>query len=882
MSLIIPVDPHEDESLAGFVVRATARNHFRIPLSALRDAGIKTVRLGSLCSRSSSLAASIAAWAGTQNVETLARMFLQPIDGRKGWIDFFGEPLRAIYRQPEKRRVAPATLKKQGYAKAVWTLHPLSFDPSTKERLIDSCPQCKRALGWTRTYGVAYCDYCSHPESFGQFTWYYPGLDLRDFPQPKVDVDDEEALNFLTGLIDPSPERKARAQKLVPDMWSSLTCGDLFEVGVTFASMLNVDHWDGRQSVRRRSKAGEGWDWLTPRMLSIGGRAIMDGQPGFEAFGDIVRREAADKPRARRYGKWAEIGPLSIVDPSLCGAAKKILGRATEAYVAARRDQDMQPLQTLAEKHGIERGRLKSLADSGLVPTSKTEGVRRGPVLMSAKALEPLLAKRKEAVSGTRAAPAIGVHPMHLAELERRGLLKPVVGAVLKLMKSVESYFTRASVEALTRSIAKNVKDDAPLDCVRLRVALRACNARTVPWPGIVQAILDGRLEVFDIKSDTSRRGLADRLAVRDKESLSSVIAQELATKSSELSEWIGNAAASEILGVNETVVWRLVKVGALERHGDAPLYSHFKRGEVERLRDRMIFTSEIRLTGAFKTYREASAWLRELGIPPCFELKRGGWKVYARAEVEAKLNLRIDALSPKPPPPPRPRGPRHGPDSAMGKLAAQQELADASRIGYATAAAILGSTIFAAQKLAANGHLKARRGSTPFDRIEVNALAKRIIFVPEIMRISGYDSYVGVTNWLKMVGIEALFWLKKGGIPVFPRAAVEAHVSRPEFVRGAHPRWIKHKLLDFVERGNSVYQAAIACGVSYPTAKRWAAKEKETNETTRGGRWTYPHSTKRKFLEMVRCGSSIQRAATKYGVNYTTARRWTNAEPLV
>ena len=52
ISLIIPVEPYVDESLATFVVRATARNHLRGPLSALQETGIKTVRLGSLCSRS--------------------------------------------------------------------------------------------------------------------------------------------------------------------------------------------------------------------------------------------------------------------------------------------------------------------------------------------------------------------------------------------------------------------------------------------------------------------------------------------------------------------------------------------------------------------------------------------------------------------------------------------------------------------------------------------------------------------------------------------------------------------------------------------------------------------------------------------------------------
>jgi hypothetical protein len=253
ITLIIPVEPYVDESLAGFVTRATARNHLMSSHGALRDAWIKTIRLGSLSSRAPSLAREIAAWAGSKNVETLARMFNPPIDGRKGWIDFFGEPLRSMYRQPGIRRIAPATLKKTGYAKAIWSLRPLSFDPSTKEKLIDSCPQCNRPLGWARTYGVPYCNCRTRAEIFGEFTWLYPDLDLRDYPQPKIEVEDEEALDFLTGLIDPSPERKARARRLVPSMWSELSGGDLFEIGVTFGLADAPDALDRRTSSHGRS-----------------------------------------------------------------------------------------------------------------------------------------------------------------------------------------------------------------------------------------------------------------------------------------------------------------------------------------------------------------------------------------------------------------------------------------------------------------------------------------------------------------------------------------------------------------------------------------------------------------------------------------------------
>ena len=67
-------------------------------------------------------------------------------------------------------------------------------------------------------------------------------------------------------------------------------------------------------------------------------------------------------------------------------------------------------------------------------------------------------------------------------------------------------------------------------------------------------------------------------------------------------------------------------------------------------------------------------------------------------------------------------------------------------------------------------------------------------------------------------------------------RGANDPAVARPEFSRGAHPRWIKRKLLDMVDRGRSVHEASIACGVSYATAKTWARNEQSRKVRAKRG----------------------------------------------
>jgi predicted urease superfamily metal-dependent hydrolase len=67
---------------------------------------------------------------------------------------------------------------------------------------------------------------------------------------------------------------------------------------------------------------------------------------------------------------------------------------------------------------------------------------------LSEAALEPLLREKENTISATRAEASIGVHPAHMDELQKLGLLEKVEGAVLKLLKA-EAYYTRQSVDIL-------------------------------------------------------------------------------------------------------------------------------------------------------------------------------------------------------------------------------------------------------------------------------------------------------------------------------------------------------------------------------------------------------------------------------------------------
>jgi hypothetical protein len=596
--------------------------------------------------------------------------------------------------------------------------------------------------------------------------------------------------------------------------------------------MLNAGEWDKKKAlIRRREKSGGGWEKITPEVLATAGRAIIGGQAGIEEFGDILRLKSEEKPRERRYGKLSELGPLGIVDPRLCEAARSILQRANQAYFMARKDPDMMPLLQLAQKYKVSRIGLAALAESRLIPTITFDDLEKAPVLMSEAALEPLVLQAKNAMSGTLAAPRIGIQRVHLDELEHRRLLVRIDGPALKLLKS-DVYYTRDSVESLIAKISDRIGVRARPQAVRLRLALRTLNVRHVPWGAIVAGIVDGRLEVFSLKSDGP---LAERLAVDDLKALSGLVESDALGSPAIGSEWVGNARAAEILGTNEQVVWRLMRIGKLKRHAVAPIYAPFARSEVVRLARDIIFIPEVTLVGKFGTYRSASSWLRQQNLTELLELKKGGWKIYSRSPVERALRHRVVPQKNRVDwQRPRPKGLLHGPESSEGRLASARELSDSFRIGFATAAALLGCTIFATQKLAAIGKLEMKSKVTPYSRLQVEALAKEIIFVPEIMRRAGLVSHRGTMRWLEREGIKPILFLKGGDmLPVFERQSLERLLGEPIEIGNTHPREVREKLLALVAGGTSVHAASKTVTVPYPTAKAWVRKIRVKNRAS-------------------------------------------------
>ncbi|XUR34591.1 hypothetical protein ACQY74_002638 [Rhizobium leguminosarum bv. trifolii] len=253
----IPVTPRGGEGLADIIYRAVAINGYR-KVSELLGPGRFSHSTFAVNSRQlPGLADILGTPVGDQD---LAPLRYARIPGELGRIDFFRASLPSRQLMA-RRRVSPRSLRESAHSKAIWHLTGLTFDPQNYELLVDRCPSCQTELNFIYTSGICHCHRCG------------PAVDLRNIQQPKISVTDKEALDFVTGLVD--PERKGgkdAVSSLQPDLRDA-NAGHIFSLCILIAAA--IDHQQ-RQSGRRFIAATA----ANPESLAAAGRAVLSWPEG--------------------------------------------------------------------------------------------------------------------------------------------------------------------------------------------------------------------------------------------------------------------------------------------------------------------------------------------------------------------------------------------------------------------------------------------------------------------------------------------------------------------------------------------------------------------------------------------------------------------------
>lgn len=381
----LPVDLVPGEDIRGAAMRAAARNLFpdtKAVIELARSGSFRSIAAVHGSASAADLDRLVDVLGIRKDADHVQQLLVGERTTSRDWIRFSGIDIRRghLVRQ---RRVAPGSLKIAERQKAIWALRPFDFDLATGERLLDRCPECKKELGWGRSFGVSFCDKCPSAENPLK-----GGVDLRQFTQPSVDISDDRAVHLISTLID--PEARLR-HTLHPDL-AVLDRGELFQLAIKIARPSGNQGWLRSLDVQEIERAGqallswpEAFDELAERELPEGNSSEPGGR-GLDRLQDdnklsrrvrlLVkqRRDVRMRKAALRQGAGAsELAGRPIVLPRARGyrAELKRLAStpgvtAVEAAVGVLRSSAQH--RRLAADLGIPLPWLLDLYAAGILP----------------------------------------------------------------------------------------------------------------------------------------------------------------------------------------------------------------------------------------------------------------------------------------------------------------------------------------------------------------------------------------------------------------------------------------------------------------------------------------------------------------------------------
>lgn len=729
--------PLPDESLLGLLARTADRNAWDLLSRVLGLADIDTYRTWTFPTTGCSAERDLAFVLRVEPNDVACRMHPElKLPGRRHvHVDFFGTPIRASYRETRLRRVSPLSLRTSPHHRATWDLRPLCFCADSREILIHRCPVCGNDLRWRRTAGIQHCEACVDEDGD-------PTVDLRDHPQPLVEVADETALSFLGDVIHPDPDRRGRARRAVAPEFSALSPGDLFEVVLSIARATAGE--PGRIGTGQRKYGSlEGFDVLTPEILTRSARVLLTWPRAYCDLADRMRVGAA--ARTSRNGMLKEIGSLALLAwsqdlPDEARAAfddgNRVWMDGLEGRTAglARFRRGLVPEGYITQKEAARRLRMRAVDVRGLASRPDVAVVRMtdsatGPVLYRADQIARIDEVRRDLIEDDAAALRLGVPLWATRELVERGHLVAETGPAAAL-RSEGLFLRTSSVDALVARLEARVAE-GPF-AARLVGAVRKAASPRMPWPALIEAILDGRMNLH--WSRRPRASFVENVALVDLGQFTTLVESVGPAPEADKVQ-MSDREAALALGTIEFTVCKLVEAGLLAVTG-----ARFRRHAVPDLASfqaRYAFTSEIATTLGSKA-ADVRLRLTALGIQPIAEFGDGKQLVWSREHLSG------------------------------------ERLRGKGRLTDAEAAKVLGVGVSQLRRLVAAGLLRRGAGRWGVDAGEVQRFRSSCLPSSEAARILGLHVRQ-VPDWMEGRGLEPVARLPRTGGWVWDRPAFEA-----------------------------------------------------------------------------------------------------------
>lgn len=633
MSVFVKLKPYADEPLAAFVARVAHANRYLHAHDILVQADLQG-GAQSVAARAHKQAKKLAETLGIA-LSDIEHTFAGAMTGNS--VSYFGVRVRRTHIEGKTRRVSPRSLTKSPYVKAVWSVRQFSFDPLTRERLLLACPVCSRRLGYSRTQGVTFCDNCVDIDDRG-----FPrgAVDLRDFPQPIVEVADYEALDFITWLIDPDPARAAEKYDL-HDSLRDVSRIDLFEMALAIISALirNVVVGGAAASAHNRMSGMQ----LQPHDLSRVGRIILD-WPG-SLLEECEQAAANSKIRTGHYGLYKDIGAIAglPLDLNLTAPVKLLLRTVLLGYGGAvsssgkailngsfRDKESLVALRDCSDDGRISQKNIKRLVQTAGLSTFSSSNAKRSPFYLVAKDIDPLIQAYKNLMGEVTVAQKLGLPEYAVQDLAHMGILHFAEGPECEISRSDRNY--RANdLWLLEGNIRLRLRGKKPKPGFStLQYALSEFPACRFPWGPVISLIVSGDIEAAFHKD--KGRGLFGTIKIADiaphRQKIEKLM-EELPTPSDYS---VGTADIFYMLG--------LAKYKWIADLFNAEYLPRNQRGranfsDVARFASEFIFPSEIARTFSIRSH-DVRQTMSSAALVPAFDVGNGGIFFYRRDAVDA------------------------------------------------------------------------------------------------------------------------------------------------------------------------------------------------------------------------------------------------------
>lgn len=638
--LVVPASIVPGQSIGEVVLEAAADNCYRSAGLILSAAGIEYCGDPSVFARVRGREEDLAVTLGiSEGAESLRYISPNPVPGRPGWSEFFGVPVRDVHRDFRYRRVSPRRLKESLHLKAIWSIRVFSFDPQTKEILLVKCPECGRRPTYLRTYGIQYCEFCGQQDNYG-----FPcaKVDFRDFPQPLIEVEDVEALDFVVALVDPELRNIRAFDRIHPEL-SQFEAGDLFELVVATACALTTrPSW--RASTLDRPSRQEDYSRFTPDVLAKAARMLLDWPDGFHRVAAEVREAAA--VRGGYFGVRKELGPLVAMgmDAHLQPAMRRLIqdkvrvdmtmtsGVAPTRRIEYRSSSDFIPIQQAAHEYGISRGTISRLVRRGVLRAKRVSGAIKAPILVDPSQLSEIASCRFIGMGSQAVAVELGIPRACLSSLADAGYLVRLATGPLEAARG-EFYLKDSVVELRRRCEQMAQEGPPPAGFVRITKAVNRLGlADRNPWPQVVQRILSGELRIWRVEGRLT--ALMTSYAVGHVQEL----AFADASGAQPFDEDVGftQEEAAHFLNITS------VNLNFLVRHGLLPPRPRVR--DLRQFAETFVLTGEIADQLAAKgrptRWRDIPCLLQEAGISPVTTLNGNRGYLWRRSEVADYIEL--------------------------------------------------------------------------------------------------------------------------------------------------------------------------------------------------------------------------------------------------